>query len=187
MRNRYHVETADNIHPNHSNSNGKWPENTLLITGDSMINQLDEQRLSKSVNGSVKVRAFAGANIEDMYNYIAPLLKKEPKVIILHIGTSDCVSKPSETILDDILKLKFHIESQLTDATVIISCPIKRIDNSKARLTIKLLVDKIKQLKVKYILHDNIDDICLGRKGLHLNPRGTGRLAVNLISLIRKL
>ena len=34
------------------------------------------------------------------------------------------------------------------DATVIISCPIKRIDNSKARLTIKLLVDKIKQLKV---------------------------------------
>ena len=62
-----------------------------------------------------------------------------------------------------------------------------RIDNSKARLTIKHLLSKIKHMKVKYMLNNNISENCLGRKGLHLNPRGTGRLAVNLISLIRKL
>ena len=170
-----------------SNPNEKWPPNTILIAGDSMINQMDEQRLSYSVNRSVKVRTFSGANINQMYYYITPLLKKEPKVIILHIGTNDAVTKTSDTILDDILKLKFHIESQLIGVEVVISCPINRIDNSKARLTIKHVINKIKLIKVTKIINENISDICLGRKGLHLNLRGNGRLAVNLITLMRKL
>ena len=37
-------------------------------------------------------------------------------------------------------------------------------------------------MNVAYVSHDNISDDCLGAKGLHLNPKGTGRLAVNLIS-----
>ena len=49
------------------------------------------------------------------------------------------------------------------------------------------LINKIKHMKVKYMLNDNISDNGLEPKGLHLNPRGTGRLGVNLISLIQKL
>ena len=70
-----------------------------------MINQLDEQSLSYSANGSINVRSFPGANIEKMYNYLAPLLEKEPKVIVLHIGTNDAVIKSSDYILSEILKL----------------------------------------------------------------------------------
>ena len=143
--------------------------------------------LGYSVNRSVKVRTFSGANINQMYYYVTPLLKKEPKVIILHIGTNDAVTKTSDTILDDILKLKFHIESQLIGVEVVISCPINRIDNSKARLTIKHVINKIKLIKVTKIMNENISDICLERKGLHLNLRGNGRLTVNLITLMRKL
>ena len=33
----------------------------------------------------------------------------------------------------------------------------------------------------------NIGQNCLGSEGLHLNPMGVGRFAINLISLIRKL
>ena len=105
------------------NSDGKWLPNTILITGDSMINQIDEKRLSNSVNGNIKVPAFPGANVEIMYNYIAPLLAKEPKVIVLHIGTNDAVVKSSDTILNEILKLKLHIESQLSDVNVIFIVP----------------------------------------------------------------
>ena len=152
-----------------------------------MINQMDEQRLSHSVNRSVKVRTFSGANVDQMYYYITPLLKKELKVIILHVGTNDAVTKTLDTILDDILKLKFHIESQLIGVEVVISCPINRIDNSKARLTIKHVINKIKLIKVTKIMNENISDICLGCKGLHLNLRGNVRLAVNLITLMRKL
>ena len=43
---------------NNSNANEKWPPNTILITGDSMINQMDEKRFSYSVNRNVKVRSF---------------------------------------------------------------------------------------------------------------------------------
>ena len=209
MHNRYLVKRGGNIHPinnihpiktdlvheeiirnrgkQNSNTNEKWPPNTILITGVSMINQLDEQRLSNSVNGCIKVRSFPGANIENMYNYLSPLLENEPKVIVLHNGTNDVVMKSSDIILNEISKLKLHFESKLSGANVIISCPAMRIDNCKARLTIKHLISKIKHMKVKYMLNNNISENCLGRKGLHLNPRGTGRLVVNLISLIRKL
>ena len=55
----------------------KWCKNTTLIVGDSMISEIDQQRLS--VKGRiVKVRSFPAATINDMYDYIKPLLKKLP-------------------------------------------------------------------------------------------------------------
>ena len=78
-----------------------------------MLNQLDEKRLAYSVKRPVKVRSFSGAMVHDMYNYITPLLKKEPSIILLHIGTNDATRKSSEVILDDIMKLKVLIEEQL--------------------------------------------------------------------------
>ena len=72
----------------------KWPHNTILITRDSILNNIQENRLQK--NFSVKVRAFTGANICDMNDYIAPLLRKELEYIFLHIGCNDAVSKNSD-------------------------------------------------------------------------------------------
>ena len=51
-----------------------WPANTVLITGDSLLNEIDENRLSKKFN--VKVRCQRGANIADMYDHIKPYLRK---------------------------------------------------------------------------------------------------------------
>jgi hypothetical protein len=47
-------------------------ENTILVASDSICNQIDEKRLSKKY--TVKVRAFSGASINDMYWYLHPLL-----------------------------------------------------------------------------------------------------------------
>ena len=184
--NNINYNNNKNNNNTNDNNNNTWPDNTILITGDSMLNQLDEKRLSNSVNRCVKVQSFPGATIEDMYSYITPLLKKVPKHIIIHIGTNNAVYNSSDTILDEIVKLKGYIQSQLPDAMVILSCPITRTDNGKARLTVKHIMRKIKTLNVYYMSHDNISD-CLGVKGLHLNPKGTGRLAVNLISQMWKL
>ena len=52
------------------------------------------------------MKSFAGATIEDMYNYIKPLLKKFPKNIILYIGTNNTVKETSGTVLDNLLSLK---------------------------------------------------------------------------------
>ena len=69
------------------NDNNLWPKDTILITGSSILNGIDENRLNSKFN--VKVRAFSGAYVDDMYDYLAPLLKKKPSVIILQIGSND--------------------------------------------------------------------------------------------------
>ena len=61
-----------------------WPKGTTLITGDSILCGVQEKRLRNS-----KVRVFLGANVDDMYDYLTPLLKKKPTNIILHIGSNN--------------------------------------------------------------------------------------------------
>ena len=63
-----------------------WPKNTILIAGDSMINGINEKRISTNFK-SVKVRCFSGATIDDMYFNLIPLLRKKPAALVLHEGT----------------------------------------------------------------------------------------------------
>ena len=65
-----------------------WPKNTILIAGDSMINGINEKRISTNFK-SVKVRCFSGATIDDMYFNLIPLLKKKPATLVLHVGTNN--------------------------------------------------------------------------------------------------
>ena len=180
----YHYHNEDKINPD-----SLWPQKTILIVGDSMINQLDEERLSKSSKRNVKVRSFGGATIKMMYDRITPLLKKKPETVILHVGTADATYKSSNEIMDDLLKLNYFIENSLGDCNVVFSLPITRTDNGKAQSTIKRIIERSKNLdiNVKCLPNTNIGENCLGRKGLHLNPRGVGRFAINLRSLIQKL
>ena len=179
----YHYHNEDKRHPGEA-----WPPKTVLVVGDSMLNQLDEVRLSEATDTNVKVRSFGGVNVTTLKEEkIIPLLHKKPEAVILHVGTNDATYKPSDNILNELLQLKHFIEDQLKGCKVIFSLPIIRTDNSKAMLTIKRLNERMKSLKVNYCLNMNIDESCLGKKGHHMNPRGVGRLAVNLHSLIRKL
>ena len=41
-----------------------------------------------------------------MYEYISPLLRKEPDYIVLHIGTADAPNKSADDILIELLQLK---------------------------------------------------------------------------------
>ena len=150
-----------------------------------MMNQIDENRLSKKFN--VKVRCFSECLVNDMYDYLAPLLKKEPDYVILHVGTNDSVTKSSDNILNELLDLKAHIERILPKATIILSQLIVRIDDVKANLTIRRLIDKLEKLDIPLLNHDKINVEHLGSKCIHLNGRGTGRMAMNFISMFRQL
>ena len=50
------------------------PLGTCARVGDSMINGIDEKRLSQKF-GNVKVFHFSGAGIEDLNHYIVPIIK----------------------------------------------------------------------------------------------------------------
>ena len=168
-----------------ANETYTWPAGTILIASDSMCNNLDEKRLSR--NNRVKVRCFSGAKINDMYHYLEPLLQKQPDYVILHVSTNDAIMKTSESILTELLQLKTHIESTLPSCVVIISEPIIRMDNAKASFTIKNLIEKLRNLNIKQICNGNINTDHICKKGLHLNVKGTGRLALNIITCIRHL
>ena len=160
-----------------------WPENTTLITGSSIISGLQEKKLFQY---KAKVRSFPAASIDDMYDYILPLLKKKPTNIILHIGSNDSLHKNAEQILNEIRNLNTFIENILPTVKIFISCPVIRMDNAKANSTLR----KLNQLLLSCsnsIINDNVDMSCLGKKGLHLNPKGSGRLAINYIALMRCL
>ena len=82
-----------------------------------MINQMEQERLSKSTRKSVVVRSFGhfvicrGVGVDQKFIRLDKLLKKKPSAIILHVGTNGSLWKTSKTRLDELLKLKHHIEN----------------------------------------------------------------------------
>ena len=161
-----------------------WPKGTTLITGSSIIMGLEEKRLQKY---QAKVRPFPGACVDDMFDYLLPLLKKRPTNIVLHIGSNDAAFKSANDIANEIRSLKAFIEKLVPGVKLFLSCPIIRLDNNKANNTLLKLATLFKHMESNIITNDNIDASCLGKKGLHLNPKGSGRLAINFISLMRRL
>ena len=158
--------------------------NTILITGDSIINRTDEKRLSKK-NSNFKVRYFNGALVEDMFYNLVPLMRKKPSALILHVGINNTVSDSSKVILKKIHSLISYIKINNPECRTIISQSVRRTDNGKATLTLNNLNKFVAELDVDKIDNSNIDVSCLGKRGLHLNSIGTGKLALNLIKFLK--
>ena len=75
-------------------------------------------------------------------------------------------------VLDKLLNLKKFIEHALPKSNVIISNLITRTHIGKASLT---------GLQMDVIKNGNITSNELNKGGLHLNPTGLGKLAINLL------
>ena len=99
-----------------------------------MLSGTEERILKKEKK--VKVKNFPGVTIDDMYDYIKPLLKRCPDNIILYFETVNTVNEPSKMVLDKLLNLKKFIEHTLPESNIVISNLITRTDNGKAFLTV---------------------------------------------------
>ena len=161
-----------------------WPTGTVLIASDTICGGLDKKRLSRK--NKVKVRCFPGATINNMFHYLKPLLEKKLDYRILHVSTNDAITKTSEVILNELMELKLHIENMLPSCVVIISQPTIRLDSAKASLTIKHINEKLCTSNIN-VMRNGKTTNHISKKGLHLNVRGTGRLALNIITHIRHL
>ena len=106
---------------------------------------------------------------------------------MLHIGTNDALNLPPNEILDKILELKKKIEEINKDCKVIILTRTYRFYNQKAGNTVNELTKIFINLKLPVVDNKNISRKHLGYKSLHLNSYGSFRLAMNLISVIKKL
>ena len=125
-----------------SRDGGIWPKNTVLITGDSMLSNINERTLSKIFN--TKVRSFPGATVADMFDYLKPLLKKRPDKVILVIGANDIEHTSSQEIVAKIKTLVDFIHGCLPECHVVISEVLKRADR---KILNKKIDDVNKSLK----------------------------------------
>ena len=124
----------------------------------------------------MKVRVFPGATIRDLKDYyIKPLLRKQPSKLILHAGINNVSLKDADPvqILNALLDFKEDIEDQIPGCIVLLSMPTKRFDNESLGKIIESPNKKISDLGIETINNNHISRGDIGRKGLHLNTRGT--------------
>ena len=164
-------------------NNGAWPKNTVLIAGDSMLSNIDETKLSHRYH--TKVRAFKGSSIEDLHDYLKPLLKKRPDKIILLIGTNDLQNKSVADILKGLKSLLDMIHSSIPNCKVVVSEIITREDRKSLNGKLSEFNRALKTMNVDILRQQNITSQHLGRKGLHLNFEGNIQLAKNIIDKLR--
>ena len=160
----------------------------VIICGDSMVNGIDSDGTS-SKSFSTVVKPFGGASLPDMKDYIKPALKTKPDKMIVHVGTNDLTKGIQNTTenLSDIVECARELspETQLYISAVCIRKDIPSHFKKVSDLN-KSIKSFCQTRNIAFIEHSNIDNSCLARKKLHLNPKGIGRLAVNFKSFLEK-
>ena len=81
----------------------KAKRNTVIV-GDSIIKYVKGWELSNATE-RVTVKSFSGATVDDMKDFIKPILRKNPEKLILHIGTNDLRSTDLKVVADKVSNL----------------------------------------------------------------------------------
>ena len=100
---------------------GEWRKRTCAIVGNSMLNGIDERRISKT--HPVKIRfLFPGVHINYMYYCLMPILEKKSECLTLNVGINDAAGSYQQ-IVNDLLALEQFIREKLQKCNVILSLP----------------------------------------------------------------
>ena len=162
---------------NNNNEHGKKP--VTVIAGDSIIQHIRGWSISRS--NKVVVKSFPGATIEDMKDFVKPLLRKKPDNVVLHIGTNDLNTREPRLTAEGIVNLALQIEGDAPETKLAISGLIARADDKDGKVSSvnKILKKFCRQNHWNFIEHNNINQTHLNRGGLHLSKSGSAILAQN--------
>ena len=116
----------------------------MLVVGDSMVNGIEENKLSKTRH--IRVQAIPGGKIADIQQNLKDWLHEDLETVIIHAGTNNATTNTPQTIVDKLITLKRNIEGSLPKCCTIISKLIVRTDNTKANTTIRNTNILIKEL-----------------------------------------
>ena len=161
----------------------KIKKKSILIVGDSLVNGIEESKLSKTRH--IRVQPIPGGDIDDIRSNFDELLHKDLQKIIVHIGANNAVKDSAEDIFNNIILLKNNIEELLPNCEVFLSSLVKRTDDVKANNVAREVNYLLKASKMKLVINDNITEEHLGKRGLHLNQSGNVLLASNMLNAIR--
>ena len=121
----------------------------MLVVGDSIVNGIEESKLSKTRH--IRVQPIPGGKIEDIQQNLKDLLHEDLETVIIHAGTNNATTNTPTMIVDKLITLKRNIEGSLPKCRVITSELIVRTDNTKANTTIRKTNRLIKEWQIQTI------------------------------------
>ena len=150
------------------------------MIGDSIVKYLRSYELSSS-DQSVSIMKHPGCSPEDMVDYEKPVARKKPDTLIIHVGTNDLIKgvntmRKVSKCVEIIRELDNTENSQIRFSSI-----IQRTDKDFSN-EIKETNIKLKNYLFIFVDNDNINEFCLNNSKLHLNKKGTQRLAKNTLS-----
>ena len=142
-----------------------------------MIKKVFGDKLSRQLN----CKHHVVAKTQCMEDYIKPTVKLSPNQIILHCGTNNLPSsEDSETIAKSIINIAKNIKGDTVKVAILAVIPRRDTFNLKAKQVNETLKKICEEEKIPFISHHGINTrFHLNRRGLHLNDKGTSRLAQN--------
>ena len=171
-----------------SNEEKRNKNRSVVILGDSLLKDIETQKVRKSLNNNEKVyvKSFSGATTTHMKSYVIPSKEFENDLIILHCGTNDLRSTKSPTeIATEIYNLALDLKTTKND--VMISGIVPRRDklNDKGMEVNKCVFSFCSEHNIHFIDNSNINiKTHINTSGLHLNYTGTYALGKNLVNAI---
>lgn len=174
-------------------SPNKKEKDVVVIAGDSLVKNMVGAYMSKDdPTHYYVVKAFSGATVTDMEDFIKPIIRKSPNKVIVHVGTNDLKKDYTpKVIADSIINLTTQIKEDLPNSTVGVSALLVRSDSPNLATKVKqvnfILDNYCHMNKIPFLRNANINNSHLNNRGLHLNKLGSLRLQNNFIEFINNL
>ena len=156
----------------------KIKKKTVLIVGDSMLNGIEESKLSKTRH--IRVQPIPGGKIDDIKENLNDLLREELQKVIIHVGTNNAMTDTLKEIFEKLISLRLPLYHVRLPCEVTISNLIMRTDEPKAAKINEEVNRSIKLANMNFVENSNIKEKQLGKRGLRLNTQGNKMLARNL-------
>ena len=151
--------------------------------GDSMLNGVQQKGFNKNADINIKIRKNPGASSIDILDHIRPSLRKEPDQIIINAETNKLTN--DHNYLDNVKKIVKMVRETCKNTKLCFSSLICRNDlkdiDEKVKKTNAHLENYGKQQNLGFIGHSNIKKSDLNSRRLHLQERGSSKLAKNFL------
>ena len=148
-----------------------------------MVKFLRSDEMS-SVNNAVNIMKHPGSTTDDMVDYVRPVTRKEPDVIIMHVGTND-LTKGVNT-MSKVRKIVSAIQEVDSTRNIQLgfSSIVQRADKDYSK-EIKYINTGLKSYCLGkgliFVDNSNIDESRLNNSKLHLSKKGTQLLSQNIL------
>ena len=154
----------------------KSKENIDLVIGDSMVKNIDNNKLSKAAKKRTVCHSYSGATVEQIATKFDQHSKEDQSFdkVIIHVGTNDLVRTQPDKVAQNMESLIVKVKSQAKQVAA--SAVVRRYDNKVKPIIISSYNNLLHNLcikhKIAYIDNDCIDNSMLNRSNLHLNKNG---------------